>query len=89
MINWKLRFKNKTVLMALVSAALLFASSVAQALGLELPVEASTVEEAAASVLALLAAVGVVVDPTTEGVADSEGAMQYEVPRPDTRGAGR
>lgn len=84
MINWKLRLKNKATLAALVSAALLFASSVAQALGVELPVATGTVEGAVAGVLSLLAALGVIVDPTTAGVSDSEGAMAYEVPRPST-----
>jgi len=40
------------------------------------------IEGAAAAALALLALLGVVVDPTTEGVGDSGQALQYEVPRP-------
>lgn len=82
-INWKLRLKNKATLTALASALAVFAAQVAAALGVELPVDAEQALAAATSVLAVLAALGVVVDPTTQGVSDSDQAMDYEVPRPD------
>ena len=85
MINWKLRLKTRATLTALASAAVLFASQVASALGLELPVGEDQALACVTSVLAVLAALGVVVDPTTEGVSDSEQAMGYEVPRPSGR----
>lgn len=81
-INWKLRLKNKATLTALASALAVFAAQVAAALGVELPVDADQALAAATSVLAVLAALGVVVDPTTQGVSDSDQAMDYEVPRP-------
>lgn len=80
-INWKLRLKNKATLIALVSAVMVFATSVAQALGFELPVTTAQVVDAAAAVLTVLAALGIVVDPTTSGVGDSSLAMLYEEPR--------
>ena len=79
-INWKLRLANKTTLLAIISAAVVFAYSVAQALGLDLPVGQQQVMDAVTSVLTVLAAVGVVVDPTTEGVSDSTRAMLYDEP---------
>ena len=88
MINWALRLRNRTTLLALVSAAVVFAYSVAQALGLDLPVGQQQVMDAVTSVLAVLAALGVVVDPTTEGVSDSTRALTYDEPAP-TSGAAR
>lgn len=88
MINWSLRLRNRTTLLALVSAAVVFAYSVAQALGLDLPVGQQQVMDAVTSVLAVLAALGVVVDPTTEGVSDSTRALTYDEPAP-TSGAAR
>lgn len=88
MINWSLRLRNRTTLLALVSAAVVFAYSVAQALGLDLPVGQQQVMDAVTSVLAVLAALGVVVDPTTEGVSDSTRALTYDEPAP-TSGAAK
>lgn len=88
MINWSLRLRNRTTLLALVSAAVVFAYSVAQALGLDLPVGQQQVMDAVTSVLAVLAALGVIVDPTTEGVSDSTRALTYDEPAP-TSGAAR
>lgn len=79
-INWKLRLTNKTTLLALCSAVVVFAVQVAAALGVELPVTQQQMMDVVTSVLAVLAAVGVVVDPTTEGVSDSTRAMLYERP---------
>lgn len=79
-INWKLRLTNKATLLAIISATVVFAYSVAQALGLELPVTTEQAMAVVTSVLTVLAALGVVVDPTTEGVSDSTRAMLYERP---------
>ena len=89
-INWKLRIMNKTTALALVSALVVFVYSVAQALGLELPVTQEQVMAAVTAVLTLLAGLGVVVDPTTPGVADSKRAQGYAEPgQPAHLGGGR
>ena len=82
-MNIILRLKNKTTLAALVSALVVFAYSCASALGLSLPVEQDTVMSAVAAVLTLLTGLGVLVDPTTKGIADSADAMGYTAPRED------
>ncbi|WP_307738989.1 phage holin [uncultured Parolsenella sp.] len=87
MINWKLRLKNRTTLAALASALVVFAYSVASALGVEPPATQEQVMDAVTAVLALLAALGVVTDPTTRGVGDSARALGYTEPAP-TEGVG-
>lgn len=80
-INWGLRLKNKSTLAGIASALIICASSIAQALGVSLPVDAQTAADAVTAVLAVLCALGVVVDPTTAGIADSQQAMGYSAPR--------
>lgn len=79
-LNWALRLKNKATVLALVSALVVFVYSVAQALGLELPVTQEQVMSAVTAVLTVLAALGIVVDPTTPGASDSARALDYSEP---------
>lgn len=83
MINWKVRIRNKNFWLALIPALLLLIQAVAAVFGFtldlgELGDKLLTVVNA---VFVLLAILGVVTDPTTEGVADSNLAMTYEVPK--------
>ena len=83
MINWTVRIKNKLFWLALIPAVLLLVTSVAAVFGYELNFtvlgeKLAAVVEAVFSVLAIL---GIVVDPTTEGVKDSRLATTYEQPK--------
>lgn len=85
MINWKVRLKNKSFWVALIPALLLLIQAVAYVLGFtldlsELGDKILAVVNALFSVLAIL---GIVTDPTTEGVSDSMLAMTYDEPRKD------
>lgn len=86
-INWKLRLQNKFTLSALISAVVVFVYEVAGALGFVLPVSQEQVLSAVAALLAVLVALGVVVDPTTEGVDDSNRALKYEEPASNVKEA--
>ena len=83
MINWTVRFKNKTFWLALIPAALLFIQAVAKVLGFELDFGelGNNLTAVVNTVFALLAVLGVVVDPTTKGTSDSEQAMTYGEPK--------
>lgn len=73
-LNWKLRFKNKVTLAAIAATIILLA----QQLGLKLPENISDVVDTA---LTLLVLVGVISDPTTNGLSDSDNAMNYIEPK--------
>lgn len=75
-INWKLRYKNKATLSAIVATIILLS----QQLGLKLPDNISEVVNTALTLLVLL---GVVSDPTTQGLSDSDNALNYHQPRED------
>lgn len=84
MINWKVRIKNKNFWISLIPTVLLLVQVVASVFGVtidlgELGNKLLAVVNALFAVLAIL---GIVTDPTTEGVADSTLAMTYNEPKP-------
>lgn len=76
MINLKLRLKNKVTLAALISAVFIMLGQ----FGLEIP---HNIQEGVNTLLGILVLLGIVTDPTTKGVADSERALNYNQPRED------
>ena len=88
MINWTVRFKNKTFWLSLVPAVLLLVQVVAAVFGItldlgELGDKLLAVVNALFAVLTIL---GIVTDPTTKGVSDSAQALTYEKPKDDKEG---
>lgn len=82
-INWKVRIRNKNFWLALVPAVLLLVQVCAAPFGYAwdfgvLNAQLATIVNALFSVLAIL---GIVADPTTAGVGDSEQALSYEKPK--------
>ena len=83
MINWKVRLKNRAFWVAIIPALLLVVQVTAATFGYELDLgdiggKLLAVVNAVFSVLAIL---GIVVDPTTDGVGDSEQALGYTAPK--------
>ena len=85
MINWTVRIKNKNFWLAAIPALLLLAQTVAALFGLTLDLGAVGDKLLAVvnAVFALLAILGVVNDPTTAGISDSEQARGYTSPKED------
>lgn len=77
MLNWKLRLKNKTTLIALIGALAALIYQVLGAFGIAPGISEDTVLEIAGLAVNALCLLGIVVDPTTQGVADSERALEY------------
>ena len=84
-INWIVRIKNKAFWLALIPALLLLVQTVAATFGLTLDLGeiGDKLLAVVNAVFAVLAILGVVVDPTTNGVSDSTQAMTYEEPKKD------
>lgn len=80
LINIKLRLKNKVTLLALIAATVSFIYTVLGIFGVVPPISKEQVMQGAAALINLLVLLGVVVDPTTAGIKDSDRAMQYEEP---------
>lgn len=83
MINWKVRVKNKAFWLSLIPAVLLLAQVIASIFGYELPVDGLSEKMLALvnALFAVLSILGIVNDPTTAGVVDSEEALKYEKPK--------
>lgn len=83
MINWKLRLKNKTTLLAILGVIVSAVYTVAGMLGVVPPIGEDTTTQIVALLVNALVFLGVIVDPTTSGVSDSAQAMTYDVPKED------
>lgn len=82
-INWKVRAKNKAFWLALIPAVLLLAQVFAAPFGYEWDFGVLNAQLAAIvnALFAVLAILGIVADPTTKGIGDSEQALSYEKPK--------
>lgn len=82
MINWKVRLRNKAFWLAFIPAVLLLAQTVAALFGFALNLGdiGDKLLAVVNAVFALLSILGVVVDPTTQGVGDSQRALGYVEP---------
>lgn len=83
MINWKVRIKNKNFWLALIPALLLLVQVVAAVFGytLDLGELGNKLLAVVNAVFAVLSILGIVTDPTTQGVADSNLALTYDEPK--------
>lgn len=80
-INWKVRFKNKTWLIAFLAAIVAFVYQMLGMLGIVPAVSQDMVTQFIAAVINVLVAVGVVIDPTTANISDSKEALNYTEPK--------
>ncbi len=81
-INWKVRIKNKCFCLTALPALIVLLGFILKIFNIEIDVDVLTAEAESVvyAIFALLSAIGVVVDPTTEGVTDSARALTYEEP---------
>ena len=81
-MNWKLRFQNKTTLVAIVLAIISFIYYRLDLFGVIPPFAQDQIVKLATMLIDILCLLGIVTDPTTEGVGDSARAMTYTEPYP-------
>lgn len=82
MINWKVRILNKTFWLTLVPALALLLQTFLSVFGVKIEL-GETINKLLVFINALfgvLVIVGIVNDPTTNGISDSSRAMTYERP---------
>lgn len=88
MINWQVRIRNRNFWLAAIPAALLLVQAVLACFGVTWDYTQVSQELLGVvnALFALLAILGIVADPTTEGMGDSAQALTYTSPKP-TEGA--
>lgn len=83
MINWKVRIKNKNFWIAIIPAVLLLIQVVLAVFGIEVDfgVLSGKLLAVVDAVFVVLSILGIITDPTTQGMSDSALAMTYKIPK--------
>ena len=76
-INWKVRIRQPAFWIATIPVMITFVYSVLAFAGVTPSITEDTAQNLFIAVVALLAQLGITVDPTTKGISDSERAMSY------------
>ena len=84
-INWIVRIKNKAFWLAIIPAVLLLIQAVADVVGYQLDFGDISEKLIAVvnAVFVVLSILGIVTDPTTDGIGDSTRALTYTTPSKD------
>ena len=84
-INWIVRIKNKAFWIAFIPAVLMLIQVVAAVFGIQIDLGdmGNKLLDVVNAAFMLLAILGVVTDPTTDGVTDSTQALGYTEPKKD------
>ena len=80
MINIKVRLRNKTFLLLFIPMVLSFIYTLLSYAGVVPKISEDEVTHLLFMLIEILAMLGIVVDPTTKGVSDSDRAMTYDKP---------
>lgn len=84
-INWKVRFKNKVWLMSFLGLIIGFVFNLLALFDIYPKFSQNQVTVIVSQFLEFLGLMGVIVDPTTAGIGDSERALNYEEPWDDAK----
>ena len=79
-VNWKVRFRNKLWLGSFISAILAIVYTILDVIGIFPEMSEAHLSRLVEAVLLLLSLLGVIIDPTTAGVGDSNRAQTYIEP---------
>ncbi len=79
-INLKVRFKNPVFWLMVIPAVITFVYTVLGALGVVPAISQDVVVNIVTAIITALTTIGVLIDPTTKGVGDSERALGYDKP---------
>lgn len=79
-INWKVRFKNKVWLVTFLSAIIAFIYQILSMFEIVPAISQENIIQVLMIIINLLVGLGVLIDPTTQGINDSNRAMRYMEP---------
>ena len=84
-INWTVRLKNKTFWLSIIPAILLLIQAIADVIGYQLDFGDISDKLIAVvnAVFVVLSILGIVTDPTTDGIGDSTRALSRQKPSQD------
>ena len=79
-INWKVRLKNPTFWITVIPALITVVYAVFALFDVIPNIAEETLVNGFMAIMSVLATLGIVVDPTTKGIGDSDRAMNYNKP---------
>lgn len=79
-INWKVRFFHKPFLTSLFALVLMLVKEIATLFGFDTTIYNDQLTSILNTILAIFVLLGIIIDPTTEGMTDSNQALLYEKP---------
>lgn len=79
-INWKVRFRNPVWVTSLVALIISTTYQILAMFEIAPALTEDTIMQIVSGVVQLLTLVGVMIDPTTKGIGDSDRAMEYNEP---------
>lgn len=79
-VNWKVRFKNKVWLSAFISAIIVIIYTLFDLFGIVPDISEYSLTRIIEAILLIMSLTGVIVDPTTAGLNDSNRAQGYAEP---------
>ena len=79
-INWKVRLKQPAFWIATIPVTITFVYSVLALADIVPSITEESIQNVFITIVAVLAQFGIVVDPTTKGIEDSDRAMKYDRP---------
>lgn len=82
-VNWKVRFKNRIWLASFLCTVISFAYNILGMFDIFPAITQNSVIQIVNEILLFLSLIGVIADPTTEGLSDSQRAMSYDEPWSD------
>ena len=87
-INWKVRLKNPIFYLTIIPAITALIYTILGVFDVVPTISEDTVTNAITAIVTALTTLGVLVDPTTDGVNDSKRAMTYETENDVRNGEG-
>lgn len=82
-MNWKVRFKNRIWLSSFIAAIVTFVYTILGMFDVMPSITQNSLMNVFNAILMMLSLAGVIIDPTTAGVSDSDRAMTYDEPYAD------
>ncbi|MEY9975314.1 phage holin [Lysinibacillus sp. RC79] len=84
-INWKVRIRHKQFWVSLIALLLVLANQIAGVFNVDITIYNGQVTAISETILSILGLLGIIIDPTTKGVSDSQLAMDYNKPKDDAK----
>lgn len=84
-INLKVRMKNKTFVITMLTTVIAFIYQILAIFEIVAPINKEQATQVIMLLVNILVGLGILVDPTTKGISDSERALGYDTPNDDKK----